>query len=1210
MPAGVLLIFGAIFGAAFGYECLDTIGDFLYFDTFVSGLNDQRVNNSLQTVTDMEGKYCNDSSYQPVILFFLNMDGPTVSQKFLGISIYVDRWIRQIVERNLVLRIIFTHPNTTLPANVTQYLNATRGSTNGYIDYIVDDLSNSSKVAMDYGMCATPPETTLPPPIKRTPWIPVAIGVSSFLFALFVLLIILGILLTQTNWLNRPAYWLYSSLERWLGFKLRFLVRFHADYTDNGFERYVKEWKKEADPWEVNPHDLHISTEKLGSGAFAAVFSGILSGMPPVAKIYPQLNLGGLLNELENPVAVKRPHDTASPEEKWEFLQEVAFMKSLDFHPHILSMLGCSTYPLFPYMVFELCELGDLLSNLQLLAFRSTATTATIQPEDFLVIAWQISDALVYLTQKKLIHRDVAARNILVTKAKMAKLSDFGLCRESQNMMYQAKTKATKLPLKWMAPESIEKAEYSDKTDIWSFGVLLYEMFSLGAVPYPTIESDDVLEYLKAGDRLEIPRNTPDFMQDAMKTCGMMDPDERATAEQLSALFYSKIELGAGSYGYLMFGSDDGGMLGPGYSRVAKTEVPDDEDGGEYTEIPETISVVATNVDKTKCRKQYFIYIIVMLEETSQKDAIRNLHVTKQILKPCYDIEQDGGAPNTLIFGDYDWRIQTPVVRNLSELYSYPDNDTTDVFNYLVIGKDLSTVDDMRQMFDKSDQVRKNDDLQYAMIVIIDASDDFILNEFGEPLGNFVQWRLQQELLLKTIIRIVWTRDKSIQASTETFLQQLKQDSEGYFDWAVDSMSDDAKVSQNYGMCTNYKDPTQSSGPELALLVPLAVVGGAALMTAITCAILARLGILNGPARQLHDFLETKLNLSVNWLDVEDGENMFGSAGRIKRVNDEWEVDPLHLHVSHNKLGSGAYASVYLATLSGLPNVCIIHAKLFESEQPFTHGENRVAVKTPHLHITPAERREFFREIAFMKTLDYHPHLLSMLACSTDPKTPQILLELCEMGDLHTIVKAMQKQQKKEEKEKDQHQYDEILDVDLEKGQRKTLTLQDLADVAWDVCDALAYLSEKQIIHRDIAARNVLLTGDKVAKLSDFGLCRHSDEMWYSSRGGKLPLRWMAPESIEMAAFSASTDMWAFGVLLWEAYSYGTVPFPTIPTEDILKHLKKGIRLEPPKDAPPFMATIMEWCWEWEPGQRPTPAQARERIEENLPLYDHVPSIS
>lgn len=236
-------------------------------------------------------------------------------------------------------------------------------------------------------------------------------------------------------------------------------------------------------------------------------------------------------------------------------LREIEFMKQLGYNPHILNIIGAHTIGCAdnPLLILEYCANGSLLSHLRsgVGPRRQSVDSSDIPPPPsysdisteyagassmgtgeqhsphlqrklhpteamteeqerrfFLKLAWQISDALVYLAGKGYIHRDVAARNVLLTAEMDAKLSDFGLCRYSAEAFYT--TQGGRLPIKWTAPEALNKAEFSPKSDVWSYGVLLFEIFSHGKPPYEHVQAADMLQHLAGGARLERPERCPE----------------------------------------------------------------------------------------------------------------------------------------------------------------------------------------------------------------------------------------------------------------------------------------------------------------------------------------------------------------------------------------------------------------------------------------------------------------------------------------------------------------------------------------------------------------------------------------------------------------------------------------------------------------------------------------------------------------------------
>jgi len=159
---------------------------------------------------------------------------------------------------------------------------------------------------------------------------------------------------------------------------------------------------------------------------------------------------------------------------------------------------------------------------------------------------------------------------------------------------------------------------------------------------------------------------------------------------------------------------------------------------------------------------------------------------------------------------------------------------------------------------------------------------------------------------------------------------------------------------------------------------------------------------------------------------------------------------------------------------------------------------------------------------------------------------------------------------------------------------RQYVTKKDQIGFAFDTCCGMAYLESRHVVHRDLAARNVLLSDDGQAKVADFGLAS-TDGATIDS--GKLPIKWTAPEALRHSQFSNKSDMWSFGILLWEIYSFGRVPYPRIPLGDVVKHVEKGYQMEAPEGCPAQVYTIMKDAWELVPEKRPTFASSRDSLD-------------
>ncbi|KAK7499721.1 hypothetical protein BaRGS_00009062 [Batillaria attramentaria] len=150
---------------------------------------------------------------------------------------------------------------------------------------------------------------------------------------------------------------------------------------------------------------------------------------------------------------------------------------------------------------------------------------------------------------------------------------------------------------------------------------------------------------------------------------------------------------------------------------------------------------------------------------------------------------------------------------------------------------------------------------------------------------------------------------------------------------------------------------------------------------------------------------------------------------------------------------------------------------------------------------------------------------------------------------------------------------------------RSVITKKDQINFATDTCAAMEYLESKNLVHRDLAARNVLVADDGTSKVSDFGLAKFGD---FSQTGQKFPIKWTSPEALRENKFTSKSDMWSFGILLWEIYSFGRVPYPRIPLTDVVMHVERGYRMEAPEGCPPEIYTIMKQAWEIKPEDRPT----------------------
>ncbi|XP_075563747.1 proto-oncogene tyrosine-protein kinase ROS [Pelecanus crispus] len=276
--------------------------------------------------------------------------------------------------------------------------------------------------------------------------------------------------------------------------------------------------------------------------------------------------------------------------------------------------------------------------------------------------------------------------------------------------------------------------------------------------------------------------------------------------------------------------------------------------------------------------------------------------------------------------------------------------------------------------------------------------------------------------------------------------------------------------------------------------------------------------------------------------------------------------DKLNLH---KLLGSGAFGEVYEGTAVDI---------LADGS-----GESKVAVKTLKKGATDYEKSEFLKEAHLMSKFD-HPHILKLLGVCLLNEPQYLILELMEGGDLLSYLRGARKQ----------------------KLQSPLLTVTDLLDICLDICKGCAYLEKMHFIHRDLAARNCLVSvkeydsSSRVVKIGDFGLARDIYKNdYYRKRGeGLLPVRWMAPESLIDGVFTNRSDVWAFGVLVWETLTLGQQPYPGFSNTEVLHHVRSGGRLESPNNCPDDLFDLMTRCWAQEPHNRPTFSYIQDKLQE------------
>nr|XP_021521969.1 ephrin type-A receptor 5 isoform X5 [Aotus nancymaae] len=220
-----------------------------------------------------------------------------------------------------------------------------------------------------------------------------------------------------------------------------------------------------------------------------------------------------------------------------------------------------------------------------------------------------------------------------------------------------------------------------------------------------------------------------------------------------------------------------------------------------------------------------------------------------------------------------------------------------------------------------------------------------------------------------------------------------------------------------------------------------------------------------------------------------------------------------------------------------------------------------VAIKTLKVGYTDKQRRDFLGEASIMGQFD-HPNIIHLEGVVTKSKPVMIVTEYMENGSLDTFLK------------KNDGQFTVIQLVGMLRG----------------IAAGMKYLSDMGYVHRDLAARNILINSNLVCKVSDFGLSRvleDDPEAAYTTRGGKIPIRWTAPEAIAFRKFTSASDVWSYGIVMWEVVSYGERPYWEMTNQDVIKAVEEGYRLPSPMDCPAALYQLMLDCWQKDRNSRP-----------------------
>uniref|UniRef100_A0A8C5SX47 receptor protein-tyrosine kinase n=1 Tax=Laticauda laticaudata TaxID=8630 RepID=A0A8C5SX47_LATLA len=371
-----------------------------------------------------------------------------------------------------------------------------------------------------------------------------------------------------------------------------------------------------------------------------------------------------------------------------------------------------------------------------------------------------------------------------------------------------------------------------------------------------------------------------------------------------------------------------------------------------------------------------------------------------------------------------------------------------------------------------------------------------------------------------------------------------------------------------------------------------------------------------------------KPKYEVQWKVVDEinGNNYIYIDPTQLPYDEKWEF-PRNCLSFGKILGAGAFGKVVEATAYGL----------FKPD-----GTTRVAVKMLKSSAHFTEKEALMSELKVLSYLGNHINIVNLLGACTVGGPTLVITEYCCYGDLLNFLRRKRDSficQRPEETAvyknilyQKEHMYDatnEYMDmkpgvsqvvhakttkrlgslanqdvtVAILEDDELALDVEDLLSFSYQVAKGMSFLSSKNCIHRDLAARNILLTHGRITKICDFGLARdiRNDSNYVVKGNARLPVKWMAPESIFECVYTFESDVWSYGILLWELFSLGSSPYPGMPVDSkFYKNIKEGYRMFSPEYAPPEIFNIMKSCWDADPVKRPTFKQIVQLIEQQI----------
>ncbi|XP_055349571.1 uncharacterized protein LOC129596353 isoform X2 [Paramacrobiotus metropolitanus] len=879
--------------------------------------------------------------------------------------------------------------------------------------------------------------------------------------------------------------------------------------------------------WSVDLRDVC-----LGTGQYGQVFKGSLMDRKPSKTLGPTLS--GC-----RPVAVKMLRESCCDYQGTAgFLAEMSILMKVGRHVNIVNLEGVVLRGKL-MMVMEHCELGSLdaylrklkedtfappldVNNLVRLANsyvafgvgdKPQATVATGSGPDvseLTNIAYQVSRGMEFLSSKHVIHRDLAARNVLLTADKTAKIADFGMAREQPE--YILEREKVPLPVCWMAPESIipGRGIFHIPSDVWSFGVVLWEIFSLGETPYAMEFPNGILyaqlcTFLQEGNRLQTPDLCPEPVALLMVKCWDFQSDSRPDFFELRKGLEALLPV-ADRARYVLFDEENEKLN-------SCLKCPAEDSGCASETASSYISSTVVAMQKSHVDGNQWVdigYNFVIGGDGSIFEG-RGWHNKGSVAKQYNSI----GIGIGLI-----GRLKTNGSENHGFLYAAAK--AANGLFYCARGKAYinQTADGAVVAYDINPLIKD---------FILDP-DAMLTTTFPPPSPTLPP-------------------DQSITTLPTTTSASTSQSS---------SVSPGSR-----GSTTSAFTTTEASA------IPGEIVAGIAAGFGGLILLFAVLGIL---------FYKRRLRLKTN--DYRPAIRKLIPENVIAY----YELPRWSVELRDVCLGEGQYGKVYKGMLLDNKSRNVQRRRSSESRS--------VAVKMLHkLRHDDHRHAGFIAEMGILMKVGRHVNIVNLEGLVLKGKLLMVM-EHCELGSLERYLQRL-------------------------KVEAADVPIAELTNMAHQVSRGMEFLASKNVIHRDLAARNILLNASKTVKIADFGMAREQPAYILEREKVPLPVCWMAPESIipGRGIFTTLSDVWSFGVVLWEIFTLGGVPYASefpngIFYTQFCLFLQEGQRLSTPELCPESFAILMMNCWHFHAEDRPNFSSLRQSIEALLPAIERAQYIA